>query len=77
MTNEASGRGLPRHARWLWGLLRYRCSCSWVSVRRDDLALLLYAFDHPDATALGSRPFRRLRDAGKSAPASISSGDGA
>ena len=27
----------------------------------DDLRILLYAFDHPDATALGSRPFKRLR----------------
>jgi hypothetical protein len=27
----------------------------------DDLRILLYAFDHPDVSALGSKPFKRLR----------------
>lgn len=34
-----------------------------VTVRLDDLRLLLYAFDNTEATALGSRPFERLRAA--------------
>jgi hypothetical protein len=40
-----------------------------VTVRRSDLRLLLHGFDHPEETALGSRPFERLRDAVASSPA--------
>ncbi len=36
-----------------------------VRVRKDDLRLLLYGFDNPDATAIGSRPIARLRAAVK------------
>lgn len=38
-----------------------------VNVRLEDLRMLMYAFDNPGATALGSRPFARLRGAIKEA----------
>lgn len=51
------------YLRRAWGINIEPSEPDLVTVRRDDLENLLYAYDHPSATALGSRPLKRLRAA--------------
>lgn len=54
-----------------WFRRHVRCEHPLITVRLDDLSTLMYGFDNREETALGSRPFARIRGAVKAAESEL------